>query len=348
MSEFEINQPSNLGLFWLVALIAFSTLVANRWRTRARRRFASEQMLCSMMSIPSAKLRLLRDLSALLAGALVVMSLIDIRWGEIERELPQKGIEVMFLVDVSKSMLAEDVVPNRLERAKQMIRDTLDEMSGDRVGLTLFAGEARQRIPMTNHYEDFKQTLSEITPDDLATGGSKLGDAIRVAAEGFLEQRNDHQAIVVLTDGEDQESDPVDVAKQVFEDRNVRIFTIGLGDFQQGARVPLGENESDGYLEYDGQQVWSKLDGKVLQEVAEVTGGDYIPAGTKFVNMADFYHGYLSKVEQTEFAKAKFSRKEARYQWFLLPAVLLVFFECYMLTRREQPKPQFKTGADFS
>ena len=346
MSELEINQPSNLGLFWLVVLIALSALFANRWRRRARNRFASEQMLRTMMSFPTAKLRLLRDVATLVAGALVVLSLIDIRWGEIERELPQKGIEVMFLVDVSKSMLAEDVAPNRLERAKQMIRDTLDEMSGDRVGLTLFAGEARQRIPMTNHYEDFQQTLAEITPDDLATGGSKLGDAIRVAADGFLEQRNDHQAIVVLTDGEDQESNPVDVARQVFEERNVRIFTIGLGDFRQGARVPLGEDEQDGYLQYDGQQVWSKLDGKVLKEVAEVTGGDYIPAGTKLVNMSDFYYGYLSNLEQVEFAKAKFNRKEARYQWFLVPAILLVLFECYWIFPREKLVEQSTLGAE--
>ncbi len=212
---------------------------------------------------------------------LLVLCLLDIRWGKVEREIPQKGIEVMFVLDVSRSMLAEDVAPNRLERAKQMIKDSIDEMSGDRVGLAIFAGEVRQRIPMTNHYDDFKQTLDEVGPADLARGGSRLGDAITVAADGFLSQTNDHQAMVILTDGEDQESKPLQAAETVHNERGIRIFTIGLGDIEQGARVPIQNDGARNYLQHDGQQVWSKLDGKTLSEIAQLTSGAYIPAGTK-------------------------------------------------------------------
>ncbi|MDA9777482.1 VWA domain-containing protein [Rubripirellula sp.] len=336
MNDFEVNQINNLQLLWLIGLAAALLFYAARWKTRARQQFATGKMLNKIFRERTSWHRAMVAIVPLVAASLLVAALLDFRWGEVQREMPQKGIEVMFLLDVSKSMLAEDVSPNRLERAKQMIADTLDEMSGDRVGLTVFAGEARQRIPMTNHYDDFKLILNEVSPDDLATGGSRLGDAIRVAANGFLAKRNDHQVVVVLTDGEDQESEPVQVAQEMFQERGVRIYTIGLGDFVQGGRVPLGENGDEGYLKFEGEQVWSKLDGKVLEEVARATQGEYIPAGTKLVKMSDFYYGFLASMEQVEFAKANFSRLEARYQWFLGPAIAAVLFEMFLVLSRKK------------
>ena len=136
----------------------------------------------------------------------LVLALIDIRWGKIWREVPQKGIEVMFVLDVSRSMLAEDAKPSRLERAKQQIGDMLEAMAGDRVGLVVFAGERVQLVPLTSHYQDFRQTLRDVGPENVDRGGSRLGDALQLAASGFLDQTGDHKAVVVLTDGEDQET----------------------------------------------------------------------------------------------------------------------------------------------
>jgi Ca-activated chloride channel homolog len=238
------------------------------------------------------------------------------------------------VLDVSRSMLAEDVAPNRLRRAKQMIADTMDEMIGDRVGLVIFAGEARQQIPLTSHYEDFKQTLDEITPGDLMRGGSRLGEAIRVARNSFLSKTNEHRAMVLLTDGEDQESNPVEEAIAAKAEQGVRIFTIGLGDLESGARIPIGNDDRDrGFVEHNGEQVWSKLNGEILTKIATVTDGAYIPAGTKQVNMADVYHGYIANVEQTEFETAKVNSLEARFQWFLLPAILLLLIETALQSR---------------
>jgi Ca-activated chloride channel family protein len=208
-------------------------------------------------------------------------------------------------------------------------------MSGDRVGLVIFAGESRQRIPLTNHYDDFKRILDEVGPDDLNRGGSRLGDAISLAAEGFLSEGNAHRAMVVLTDGEDQESDPLKVAEQVHRDSGARIFTIGLGDIAQGARIPIERQGRRDYVQHEGEQVWSKLDGQLLTEIAQVSTGAYIPAGTKQVNMADVYHGFISSVEQTEFETARISRLEARFQWFLLPALLALIAEFVLAGRRE-------------
>ena len=269
---------------------------------------------------------------------LMTIALMDIRWGKTWREVPQKGIEVMFVLDVSRSMLAEDASPNRLSRAKQQIKDMVDEMAGDRVGLVVFAGDTRQSVPLTSHYEDFKQTLIPSDRTRCERGGSRLGDAIAAAANGFIDKTNDHKAIVVFTDGEDQESQPVEIAKKLYAEKGIRIFTVGLGDMDQGARIPDTESRRGGFIQHDGQQVWSKMNGQILSQIATETNGAYIPAGTKRVNMADVYHGYVANVEQTEFETAKINAYVARFQWFAVPALALLLLEVFLSTRRYQAK----------
>ena len=227
-----------------------------------------------------------------------------------------------------------------------MIKDMVNEMTGDRVGLTLFAGEVRRHVPMTNHYRDFKQALDEVGPDNLNRGGSRLGDAIVVASGGFLEQSSQHKTLVLLTDGEDQESEPIEAARAAHQDQGVRIFAIGLGDAKTGSRIPLpsgslpsarSRQTKDGpseFVTHQGEQVWSKLDGRTLTEIAKETGGTYIPAGTRQVNMASVYHRYIANVETTTFETARIHRLESRFQWFLLPAVLLLITESLWDFRR--------------
>ncbi len=138
---------------------------------------------------------------------------------------------------------------------------------------------------------------------------------------------------MIFTDGEDQESNPVDVAKKLYADRGIRIFTVGLGDMDQGARIPETESRRGGFLQYQGQQVWSKMNGQVLEQIATQTNAAYIPAGTRRVNMAEVYHGYVANVEQTEFETAKINAYVARYQWFALPALALLMLEVFLSTR---------------
>ena len=345
MNDFELGQPSNFHWLWLVAASLVLMLMAIHWNRRAARRFATTNLIGHLFPRWSTRRRLASTLLATCTLLLLVICIVDVRWGRVRREIPQKGIEVIFLLDVSRSMLAQDVTPNRLERAKQMIKDTIDEMAGDRVGLALFAGETRQQIPLTSHYEDFKQSLDEVGPHNLSRGGSRLGDAITVAAQGFLSQTNDHKAIVLLTDGEDQESKPLEAARRARQEKGVRIFTIGLGDFDQGARIPLaidsGTTAPRNYLQHEGQQVWSKLNGEVLAQIASETDGIYIPAGTKQVNMSDVYHGYIANVEQKEFETARINGLEARFQWFLAPAILFLVLDVLISTAsRTTPSSQ--------
>ncbi|MEM9943203.1 MAG: VWA domain-containing protein, partial [Planctomycetota bacterium] len=199
---------------------------------------------------------------------LLVIACMDLRWGKTNRKVPQRGLEIVFALDVSRSMLAQDANPNRLIRAKQQIKDIVGEMAGDRIGLVVFAGEAKQSVPLTNHYNDFLQKLDSVGPQSIDVGGSQLGVALQAAEKSFISKTSDHKTVVLFTDGEDQESDPVDLARKMYEETGVRIFTVGLGDMDQGARIPNNQSERPGFVQFEGQQVWSKLNGAILSEIA--------------------------------------------------------------------------------
>lgn len=326
-SEIQIGNADAKLWFATGLLVVLVMMIAGWIRRRAIHRFATSDRIQSIFGSDSGKQfrSFARGAGLISAIMLLTLGLMDFRWGKIQREVPQEGVEVMFLLDVSRSMLAEDVTPNRLERAKQMIRDMIAAMAGDRVGLVVFAGETRRMIPLTNHYEDFRTALSDIDPDSVRRGGSKLGNAIEVAGDGFLSKTNSQRVMVVLTDGEDQESKPTNVARKLNEEQGIRIFTVGLGDMESGAKIPDAETQR--YIRYQGQPVVTKLDGEILQRVAQVGGGAYVPAGTKQVDMKAVYDRYIAGMEKNEFDTAKIDAYEARFQWFAIPALVVLLFE---------------------
>ena len=330
--DIQHGNLEQLHWLWLVAACVAAALFAAVMQARARTRFATANLIGRVLP-PGRTLRSI-ICATLVAAAMVMMvvSLVDIRWGKVWREVPQKGFEVMFVLDVSRSMLADDVSPNRLERAKQQIKDTVDEMAGNRVGLMVFAGDVKQQIPLTTHYDDFKQMLDEAGPQNVRRGGSRLGDAIDAASHAFLTKSNAHKALIVFTDGEDQESKPVEAARRAHKETGVRIFTVGLGDMEKGSRIPVRADDRQEFITHDGQQVWSKLHGDILRQVATETNGAYIPAGTKQVNMSDVYHSYVAGVEQEQFETARINQYEARFQWFLGAGLLFLLLEIAITT----------------
>lgn len=330
--DIQIANPNNAWLISIVAVGLIATTLAGLASRRAVKQFSTSRSTSSN----SAARRWVSASLVAFSLVLIALSLVDIRWGKTIREVPQKGIEVMFLLDVSRSMLAEDASPNRLERAKQQIKDMVDEMAGDRVGLVIFSGDSRQVVPLTSHYDDFKQTLDSVGPHSLQRGGSRLGDAIDSAANGFIGKTDDHKAIVIFTDGEDQESQPVELARELHRAEGIRIFTVGLGDMDQGARIPNSESGRGGFVQYEGQQVWSKMNGEILRKIATETEGAYIPAGTKRVDMAEIYHGYVADIEQTEFETATIDTYIPRFQWLAVPALILLLIETYVSTKRRK------------
>ena len=269
-------------------------------------------------------------LKLLLREAALVASLVALagpRFGTQTEEVIPRGSDLYVLIDVSRSMLAEDVPPSRLLRAKADVVALVNRLEGERVGLIAFAGQAVVKCPLTVDYDSFRRSLNELDPNSAPRGGTAIGDAIRKALEVFQARANRDQAILLITDGDDQQSYPLEAAT-VAAERHVTIFTVGLGDADHGARIPQGA-ESKSFLEYQGQQVWSKLDGSLLKEIALKTSGVYVPAGTRTYDLGELYAKYLQGRRGSDEQSQKRIRRADQFQVFLALALLALLADAF-------------------
>jgi Ca-activated chloride channel family protein len=270
----------------------------------------------------------------------------DPRWGAQVEEVKRRGADVFFVVDVSRSMSAQDATPDRLTRARQFVEETVESLGGDRVGLIEFAGTAAMRVPLTLNYGAFRTTLGELRPLSGARGGTALANAIELAAESFPESSAGSRAILVLSDGEDLsgDGDPVAAARTALEERKVHVYSVGIGDAREGARIPVarGNDGAVRFLVHEGQEVWTKLDERVLRELALAGGGAYIPAGTDRVDMARAFEQTVGQLERQEFESSTVTRRTPRFQWFAGIAFACLLAGAVIPVRRpaaEEPAP---------
>jgi len=325
--DIKFNHLGYLHLLWAVLGLLALIVYGLARRRRALARFAQANVLGQLLPAGTLARRWTKSAILLCAMIVLVLAIIDPRWGVYWEEVPSHGVDVMFVLDVSRSMLAEDIAPSRLERAKQDIKDVLEVLGGDRAGLVTFAGVAGLRCPLTTNYSSFIMALDEVEPSGAARGGSLLGDAIRMAADSFVDKIKQYKLIIVLSDGEDQGSFPIDAARKVHEERGVRIFTVGLGDSAQGARIPVIRDGQKIHLQYEGQEVWTKMDPATLQQIALAGGGAFIPAGTTQIDLGQIYQQKIAGTEKREFEASRVQRYKVRYQWFAGLALLLVMVE---------------------
>jgi len=268
----------------------------------------------------------------------VTLELLRIR-GQVE-EVKRRGADVFFVIDVSRSMLAEDAAPSRLARAKDLVDETVESLGGDRVGLIEFAGTAAMRVPLTLNYGAFRTSLSELKALSGARGGTALANAIELAADSFPENSAGSRAIVILSDGEDLAGgagtgDPVEAARTALKDRSVHVYAIGIGDAREGARIPVARTaEGVRYLVHEGQEVWTKLDERVLREASIAGEGAFIPAGTDRVEMARAYEQTVGALERQEYEGPTVTRRTPRFQWFAGASFALLLAAAVVPDRR--------------
>ena len=276
-------------------------------------------------------------------------SLAGPRFGTQYEEVVPRGSDLYVLIDVSRSMLAEDVPPSRLGRAKADVAALVNRLDGERVGLIAFAGQAVVKCPLTVDYDAFRRSLEELDPAAHSRGGTAIGDAIRKALEVFNAKTERDQAILLITDGDDQQSYPLEAAS-VAAERHVTIFTVGLGDATQGARIPQGA-AAKSYLEYQGQQVWSKLDGTLLKEIALKTSGVYVPVGTRAYDLGELYTNYLHGRRGSDTESRTRIRRSDQYQIFLalsLLALLADLFTRPYAVAKKSSEQEFMPGESVS
>ena len=320
-------NPQLLLLWWILPLIVGLFVYANRRCHRAAERFASQTMLERLLPA-SDRVRHWVKLSLLIAAfACLIAAAARPRWGVFFQEVRSRGVDMFVLLDVSRSMLAEDVAPNRMDRAKSDILDLLNKLRGDRVGLIVFAGAAVVKSPLTTDQGFFRMMLDEIGVHSAPRGGSLIGDAVRKALESMETRHDRDQVIVVITDGEDHDSFPEEAAQQAAE-RGVKIFTVGLGDAEEGNRIPIRDEGGNlTYLQHDGQEVWSRMDEELLKKMALTTDGAYIPARTRAYDLGQVYEESLSGLTRGDITAEQRRRYQERFQLFVMIGLGLLLLE---------------------
>jgi Ca-activated chloride channel family protein len=330
-------QLESLHWLWGVLALAALIVIAFHRRRLALARFATASLHARLLGAGGAGRRVVR--AGLLLGTLValVAGMIDPRWNVTWQQVHQRGIDIVVVLDLSRSMNAEDARPSRLDRAKQFIGELVEELRGDRVALITFAGHAAVRCPLTADYGAFRLALDVLDTDSAARGGSLLGDALRLAGEAFTDDLPDHKAIIVFSDGEDHGSYPLEAARKLREGREVPVYTVGIGDAETGARIPITVSGQRVHLTHQGQEVWSKMDAGTLREIALATGGAYLPVGTGTVDMARVYAERIEPAAKREFDVVRRKRHHPQYQWFAGLALALLLLESFMGSGRRKP-----------
>ena len=336
MSETRLLQIEMLYLLWVIPLLAGVYLFAAHRRRQALQRFAEAGLLKQINTTVLADRRRWKAALLLLAFACAVVALARPAWNRVAQEIERQGRDVVFLLDVSKSMLAEDLAPNRLERAKLAILDSIERLRGDRVALIAFAGTSVVKCPLTLDYGFFRMGLEDISPDSVSRGGTLIGDAVRKALdEVFDKQSKEYKDIILITDGEDHESFPVQAAEDAGR-QGVRLIAIGLGDENQGRRIPItGANGRKTFVKYQGQEVWTKLDGDTLRQMVNATpGGRYLNVATGAIDLGDVYVKLIAGAEKTALGSTTIERYEEKFQIFLRIAFLLLCLEIVVRERK--------------
>jgi len=332
----HLGDVKMLYLLWLVPALVLLFAWAAARRRAALRRFVDDELLERIGLSQNRPARAWKAALFILAFSLVAFAAARPAWNPKPQTIERRGRDVMILLDVSKSMLAEDLAPNRLERAKIAIKDMVERLQGDRVGLIAYAGTAVLKVPLTTDYGFFGLVLDDIDVESVSRGGTKIGDAVRKTLdEGFDNEEKKYKDIILITDGEDHDSFPVEAAEEAAQ-KGVRIIAIGLGDENEGRRIPLTDERGNRYyLTYNGQEVWSRLDASTLRKMANATpGGKYLNVATGAIDLGDVYLKLIASEEKREIETKTMQLYEEKFQIFLAMALVLLAAEAVVGERR--------------
>ena len=316
-------QAQYLLLLLLIPVFFIVQAVILKLRRRRLRKFGDEALVSRLMPSYSKGKVWVRLVLFSIGFFFFVIGLSRPQIGAKLKEHETKGAEIMIVLDVSNSMLAEDYSPNRLERAKLAISRIVDKLRDDRIGLILFAGDSFVQLPITTDYVSAKMFLNSISTDSVPVQGTAIGDAINTAMRSFSVQSEKSRAIIVITDGENHEDDPIAAAEQAAE-LGVRVYTIGVGS-PEGKPIPM-----DGELLKDknGEIVVTRLDEKVLQDVAQAGNGVYVRAGNTEFGLNPIIDN-IRKLEDERYSSVVFEEYDEQFMYFL--GIALFFFVLEML-----------------
>lgn len=336
MNEIRLHTIEMLHLLWILPLVICLYLYAAGKRKQALQTLLQGGLLTKCKPTVDHVKRFWKAALIVLALLFIIVALTRPAWNKKETTVKRAGRDVVFVLDVSKSMLADDLAPNRLERAKLAILDSVEQLQGDRVALVVFAGNAVVQCPLTLDYGFFRMILETVSPESTSRGGTMLGDAVRTVLNDVFDKRETkYKDIVLITDGEDHESFPVEAAKAA-GGQGVRLIVVGLGNEHEGKRIPVtGASGRKTFLKYQGHEVWTKLDADTLRKMASATpGGRYLPVATGTIDLGEVYMDLIASAEKKELEAKKYERYEEKFQIFLGLAFFMLCLETIVNERK--------------
>ena len=330
-------SPGMFWLFWLIPLLAAFFIYAFRKKRRTLARFAQVEMLKRMTAGISRRRQVLKSLLLLLVAFFAVMALARPQFGTKMELMRRKGLDVVVAVDVSLSMYAEDIKPNRMARSKQEIGKFVDRLAGDRVALVAFAGEAFLQCPLTSDYGAFKIFLDVLGPELIPTPGTDIAGAIETSLKAFEAKDRKYRVLVLLTDGEDHSGRAEKMAEEAAR-TGVAVYTVGIG-LPSGVPIPLKDEQGGVYYKKDrnGNVVTTKLDEDLLRKIAIATNGKYYHAEPGRFELEDVLKE-IAKMEKRELDSERMSQFEDRFQVPLGIALALLVAEMLISDRRKRRK----------
>jgi len=331
MIRFE--HPDYLYLLILLPVMLLIFIASERLRKKALNRFTSSILLKVLMPDSSAWRKWFRHTLWQLSVFFLIIAISNPQTGARMEEFKRKGIDLFLAIDVSNSMLAEDIVPNRLERSKQAIGRLIDKLEGDRIGMIVFAGRAYVQLPITTDYQAARMFLSTVNPAVIQAQGTAIGESIRLAISSF--DQNEHsKAIIIISDGEDHEESAIEAAEEAAK-AGIRVYAIGMG-LPDGAPIPMVNEygKRTGFRkDKNGNTVVTRLNESILQEIALRANGYYTRANNTRSGL-EFIFEEINKLEKAEIEARIFTDYDDRFQIFLAIALMLLLAEMIVSNRK--------------
>ncbi|QDO93043.1 VWA domain-containing protein [Formosa sediminum] len=330
---FQLEEKIWFWALGVIPVIIIIYLVLQLWKRHTQKKFADKALLKRLSPNRSVFKSVLKLVVMCLAFAALAIALVNPKVGTKLETVKREGVDIVFAVDVSKSMLAEDIAPNRLEKAKQLVTQIINNLASDRVGIIAYAGKAFPQLPITTDYASAKMFLQNMNTDMMSSQGTAINEAINLAKTYYDDAEQTNRVLIIISDGEDHSEVAAQVAEEA-ADEGIRIFTIGVGDVKGG---PIPEKRNGIVMNYkkdsNGETVITKLNEETLQNIANEANGVYIN-GRQTSEVVDQIRDILNGMDKTEFEAKQFADYKDQFQWFVALAIFLLFIDIFLLERK--------------
>ena len=330
---YELEEKGYLMLLFIIPVLVVVFLYLQFWKRKKQREFGDLDLVKKLSPNKSVFKPAFKFTLVLLALVALIIGLVNPKIGTKMETVKREGIDIVFAVDVSKSMLAEDIAPNRLDKSKQLVSQIINELGSDRIGIVAYAGSAFPVLPITTDYGVAKMFLQSMNTDMVSSQGTSLDDAIKLASTFFDKDQKTSKLVILISDGEDHSEGAQSAAAEANK-LGMKIITIGIGT-EKGGPIPLKKNGIVQSFKRDNNNevVTTKLNQESLREIAKATKGGYVYGGnTKEV--LEYVKKALDNIEKTEFEATQMADFQSQFQWFLGFAFALLCFDIFLLDRK--------------